>query len=284
MTHRRKTQQHANSGRNKARRAWGAGIWALMMAVVVVVAQLITVSGAAFSAGPDAASMFEMVEEGEGAAALDTLIEAATERGGWGPAPGDQVVFDPNMPWWTRGEVQTYDLLPADCMMVKSNLASLSSACMPVDPVRERQVRLGSSLFMNVREDGSGYPRPAYDDLLSTYIEEVGHSWQEYLYETEGRGQGPRTRKTAWEDAQRWLPGREYQIKVYLLSLDGDLLHFSEFEREMLLGAICDDDGYANPTGHQVPACGPPPDWPNPAGWPVTDPTAAELDAFCAGR
>ncbi|MBN1966098.1 MAG: hypothetical protein JW910_15720, partial [Anaerolineae bacterium] len=120
-----------------------------------------------------------------------------------------------------------------------------------------------------------------FDDVLSTYIEEVGHSWQEYLYETDGLGSGPRTRPTGYYEAMHFAPGSEYQVKLYILNLDGTVLHLSAEERARFVDAICEADGYANPVGREVPAYGAPTGWPNPEGWPTVAPTEAEHAALC---
>ncbi len=119
--------------------------------------------------------------------------------------------------------------------------------------------------------------------MLSTYIEEVGHSWQEYLYETEGRGSGERTRVTSYSTGLRLGPGWEYQIKIYLLTLDGTLLKLSTDERAILMDSICQADGYANPTYHDIPPYGPPPGWPAPEAWPTTKLSDSDLQLFCEG-
>jgi hypothetical protein len=132
--------------------------------------------------------------------------------------------------------------------------------------------------------DGSSAPRPAFDDLLAIYLEEVGHSWQEYLHETDGLGRGARTRQTSWEDGLYRLNGWEYQVKRYILSLDGNLLALSQEERERLYADMCAGDGYANPLGRSVSAYGAPSGWPNPQGWPTAAPTLEAFQAFCTQK
>src|SRR5690606_39726065 len=73
---------------------------------------------------------------------------------------------------------------------------SLPDALPIFDVEEERHVRFGRALFMNDCGTNAPVPRASVDDVLATYIEEMGHSWQEYYYETEGRGEGPRTRQT----------------------------------------------------------------------------------------
>ena len=133
---------------------------------------------------------------------------------------------------------------------------------------------------MDLLEDGT-YDARDVDDILSVYIEEVGHSWQEYCYETEGQCRGERTRQTSWGEGQMRVAGWEYQVKMYLLSLDGDLLDLSEAERVELVAAIC--EGYANPR-FSVVTSSPPPGWVNPEGWPTSPPTSEEIDALCILR
>ena len=82
-----------------------------------------------------------------------------------------------------------------------------------------------------------------------------------------------------WRDGKRLVTGWEYQVKRYILSLDGSWLSLSAAERQELKSSVC--DGYANPRYRPVPEYSAPPLWPNPAGWPTTAPTASELRAFC---
>lgn len=228
---------------------------------------------------PDVYTLYDMVQHGNGVEALEILRAEAEAVGGWQPAPGDRVVYDAKIPWWTRAEVSTADMPPGECAIPK---LSENSLCSAYNPAQEPLVRFGESTFANRSEDGAAEPRPVFDDLLATYVEEVGHSWQEYLYETEGRGYGERTRPTTWEAAMKSIPGREYQVKRYILNLDGTLLELSAQERGLLLAAICDPDGYANPVGQNVPTYGAPSGWPHPEKWPVTAPTKDELSAVCA--
>lgn len=230
------------------------------------------------AAGPSMNEVAAMIANNQEQAALEIVIRTAREVGGWGPAPGDDVVFDPYMSRQVRGAVWDFDEMP-DCHDPK--VSPDPQACLAQFVALERQVRFGPSLFTTPQADGSVAPRPIFDDLLSTYIEEVGHSWQEYQYEMQGSGSGLRQRPTTLAESQRWAAGREYQIKRYILSLDGDLLALSEEQRGALMAAIC--DGYANPLGHEVPVFGAPAGWPKPAGWLVANPTADELGAFCAG-
>lgn len=231
------------------------------------------------AARPDVYSLYDMMQHGNGVEAVAVLRAEAEAVGGWQPAPGDRVVYDATIPWWTRAEVSTADMPPGECAIPK---LSKNSVCSAYDPAQEPLVRFGKSTFANRSEDGTAEPRPVLDDLLATYVEEVGHSWQEYLYETEGRGHGKRMRSTTWEAAMKLIPGREYQVKRYILSLDGTLLELSTQERGLLLAAICDPDGYANPVGQDIPAYGAPSGWPHPAGWPTSQPAPEELAAFCS--
>ena len=149
--------------------------------------------------------------------------------------------------------------------------------------LKENWVRLGRAMFVTSVEDGTPAPQPVFDDLLATYIEEVGHSWQEYLYETDGLGSGPRLHPTAWEDGNFYQIGWEYQIKRYVLSLDGDLLSLSDAARARLIGDICDADGYANPSRGHIPVYGAPAGWPHADHWPTVAPAPGELQSFCTG-
>jgi len=241
--------------------------------------------------GPDTQALFEMMRSGEGEVAVQCVAAAAAVRGGWGPAPGDEIVYDPDLPRQARGGTPVVDEFPLECANLR--LEHDREECVQDFLAEERQVLFGPSMFANPGQAGDSVPRPALDDLLSTYIEEVGHSWQEYLYETEGRGYGARTRAFSQEEARRGGHGREYQVKRYILSLDGNWLALSDQQRHELQAAICDEEGYASPAwtpllpypanqGYPVPSYGPPPGWPNPDGWPVTTPTMEEYERFCA--
>lgn len=235
------------------------------------------------AAGDEVQSVFEMVQQGDGQAAVTLVAETALARGGWAPAPGDTAVFDASLAWNIRGEVMVRDRIPAECEYPKL-ARTMGDVCTTDLESKQALVRFGATMFSEPQPDGSLLPRATFDDVLSTYIEEVGHSWQEYLYETDGLGSGERTRVTEWNDSKVLGPGWEYQIKAYILSLDGTLLTLSDVERGRLLGNICDDDGYANPLGHAVMPYGAPATWPNPEGWPVTEPTLDEWQALCAQR
>jgi hypothetical protein len=174
------------------------------------------------------------------------------------------------------------DLVPEECK-IRNMARMMTEECESDLVTKQALVRFGASMFYEPQPDGSTLPRPTFDDVLSTYIEEVGHSWQEYLFETDGQGNGPRTHLTRWDEAIRWSHGWEYQIKMYILSLDGTVLVLSDLERERLTANICDDGAYANPSGHDVPAYGAPAGWPNPDGWPVAAPTPEMFETFCAG-
>jgi hypothetical protein len=252
----------------------------LILAINLIASQIVPVS-AVTATGPDNdATLYGLLESGQEEVALQMLVDTAVERGGWEPAPGNTVVYDPALPWNVRAEVMARDLLPVECSVPK--LARLTEEC-GLDLVSQQDlVRFGRSTFVNPQPGGDVLPRPAFDDLLSTYIEEVSHSWQEYLFETEGQGSGPRGRKMSWDEVSYWAHGWEYQAKHYILSLDGILLSLSDEEREALKGYICEDDSYANPLGHAVPDYSAPAGWPNPEGWPTTTPTPDELYAFCA--
>jgi hypothetical protein len=102
-------------------------------------------------------------------------------------------------------------------------------------------VRFGFFTFANEKVNGVTVPRPV-DDMLSVYIEEVGHSWQEYLFETEGRGSGERTRLISAFESQYWGPGWEYQVKRYILSLNSTWLSLSRAERREIKASICKKD------------------------------------------
>ena len=247
------------------------------------VGRLVMTTRTVTAAGDEVQSVFEMVQQGDGQAAVALVAEIALARGGWGPAPGDTVTFDANLAWNIRGEVMVRDQVPSECAYPKL-ARTMGDVCTTDLESKQALVRFGATMFSEPQPDGSAQPRATFDDVLSTYIEEVGHSWQEYLYETEGMGSGERTRLTGWDDTRALGAGWEYQIKAYILSLDGTLLALSEAERGWLLSSICDADGYANPLGHEVMPYGAPANWPNPEGWPVTEPTLEEWQALCAQR
>ena len=141
-------------------------------------------------------------------------------------------------------------------------------------------MRFGRYTFDNSTASDTFEARPL-DDVLSVYIEEVGHSWQEYCYETEGQCAGERSIQTTWGAGKQRASGWEYQVKMYILSLDGTWLALSDAERAELTTAIC--DGYANPRYGVFPERPAPPGWPNPQGWPTTAPTVEALHMFCNG-
>lgn len=244
----------------------------------LIVYQVLFALTPASAAGPEVVTLYDLVQNGQGDMALQQVVDYAQQLGGWMPAPGDELVFDPYLSRKARGSMLDTDELPncADPLV-----ATDEASCIAQFRTLERQVRFGPSLFTTPTEDGTVEVRPAFDDLLSTYIEESGHSWQEYLYETNGLGSGSRSRQTSKAESDRWAAGREYQIKRYILSLDGGLFQLSDQQRETLRGQICLD--YANPMGHEVSAYGAPAGWPNPQGWPVTAPTAEEFQVFCVG-
>ena len=142
-------------------------------------------------------------------------------------------------------------------------------------------MRFGQYTFVDRDRYGGVLVPREVDDMLSVYIEEVGHSWQEYCFETEGRCQGERSRLTTWGDGLMRVAGWEYQVKMYILSLDDNLLNLSQTERDELTSAIC--EGYANPRFAIIDASAPP-DWPAPEGWPTVRPTTQEFQAFCSAR
>jgi len=229
---------------------------------------------------PDAETLYTLVSTDQGDAAVQLLAAAAAEYGNWAPAPGDLVAYAPGLARNVRGQVSFVDQAPFEC--ADARLSRFTEGCDRDFSVDQNLVRLGTSTFADPLDNGGFAPRPNVDDVLSTYVEETGHSWQEYLFETGGLGNGPRTQTTSYEDGLYWSPGWEYQVKMYVLSLDGTWLHLSVAERASFVSALCDPTGYANPTHHHVPAFGAPAGWPNPEGWPVGDPTPEAHAAFCA--
>ncbi len=229
---------------------------------------------------PDAPSLFQMVGAGQGDTAVQMLAAAAAQYGGWAPAPGDSAAYAPGLARNVRGQVSFVDRPPFECG--DARLSRTAEGCNRDYSVDETLVRLGTSTFAEPQADGSLAARPSVDDVLSTYVEETGHSWQEYLFETGGLGSGPRTQVTTFEDGLYWSPGWEYQVKMYVLSLDGTWFTLSAVERASFVSALCNADGYANPTHHSVPSFGAPAGWPNPQGWPTGNPTPEAHAAFCA--
>lgn len=225
---------------------------------------------------PDMATVFDLVQAGQGDAAVALLEQSARELGFSGPAPGDTVVYKANLKRDRRGGTLDFDQVPMDICQ-RSPLGT--EECIAAFRTQEQQVWLGPTTFVNPTENGE-VARPVFGDVLSTYIEETGHSWQEYLYETEGRGTGSRTRQTTSAESERWVMGREYQIKAYILFLDGKVIELSDQQRDALTYSIC--EGYANPLNAEVPPYGAPAGWPHAEGWPTAAPTATEFAAFCA--
>lgn len=229
---------------------------------------------------PDVGTFQRLVATGQGDAALHLLADLADRRGGWRPAPGDRVVFVPTMRLKVAS-ITAIDLPPQDCATL-DRTEPRSPDCGRDFRREQNLVRFGPATFVELLPGGTFAPHARLDDILSVYIEEVGHSWQEYCYETDGRCQGDRTRLTTYIEGKQRAAGWEYQVKRYILNLDGTWLTLSGAERAELRGAIC--AGYANPRYAVVSGYGPPPGWPNPKGWPIAAPTREELWAFCQGK
>jgi hypothetical protein len=254
---------------------------ALVIVFGVSLALLRLTPHAASATGPDDDTpvLYDLAASGNGEMAVQQLAALAAARGGWGPAPGDEVVYDALLKPSQRAATKVADYAD-DCEETKYDRPG--PGCHTDFQSQQSLVRFGFFTFADETADGASVPR-SVDDVLSVYIEEVGHSWQEYLFETEGRGTGERTRLTTAFESKYWAAGWEYQVKRYILSLDGSWLSLSDAERDDLKTSICTANGYANPTRHFVPAYGPPPGWPNPAGWPTVVPTREEFQAFCQG-
>lgn len=239
------------------------------LGILLVLASVLSVSPA--SAALDIETLYQMALHDEGQSAVETVADEAWELGRFGPAPGDLLYFDRFMCDDVRGAVTDADEMPCVC--------EGTPMCEEVAEEivwHERLVRFSILMFW---DDERQTVRSA-DDVLATFIEETGHSWQEYIYETEGRGWGQRLRRTTTAESVRWGPGREYQVKMYILSLDGDLLKLSKAQRDLLGRHLC--GGYADPLGAEVPGYGPPPGWPNPEGWPTSAPRPEDHAVFCA--
>ncbi|MBN1966662.1 MAG: hypothetical protein JW910_18565 [Anaerolineae bacterium] len=271
------TSRNTMTTRRIVRRALFSAVMAAA-ALAMVAQQLAFAVGSVSATGPEVMTLLDMVADGQGQAAVQLVASTAMELGGWQAAPGDELVFDRFLSRKIRGASQDFDEMPYDCN--DPNVSADPAACRSAFEIQERQVRLGWSFFTNPSDDGTPAARPAFDDLLSTYIEEVGHSWQEYLYETDGRGTGARTRQTTMAESERWSNGREYQVKMYILNLDGTLINLSDEQRISLTVQIC--EGYASPIGSEVPPFGAPVGWPNPEGWPMVAPSSADFQSFCA--
>lgn len=222
-------------------------------------------------------SLHMLIIEGHGDAAVQQLAELASERGGWGPAPGDVVVFDPTMTGFKRASTLAIDIPPMECSSSDPPERGYFG-CDRDYSLQQNLVRFGMYTFVERDGDDEVYVTRPLDDILSVYIEEVGHSWQEYCYETKGRCEGERVRLTTWGEGSTRSSGWEYQVKMYLLNLDGTLLTLSALERAELLDAIC--DGYAKPVYTTVDTP-PPPGWPHPEGWPTSVPSAEAFAVLC---
>ena len=242
----------------------------------------------ALSVGPlstqnlDGLALHELVLSDQGDHALQLLSEEALARGGWAPALGDVVVFVPNMVEFLMARTVAIDIGPDNCDLPRTPLVRKLE---PPNPdcgrdfqAHQNEIQFGPGSFLIEVGFDMVEPRPL-DDILSVYIEEVGHSWQEYCYETEGRCQGERTQMTTWGQGMQLASGWEYQVKMYILGLDGNLLHLSEDERIALRNQIC--DGYANPIYSKVLPYGPPDSWADPEAWPLAAPSLAEYATFC---
>lgn len=257
----------------------------IVMAIIIAVISLNYSAFNAQATGPMAAELdvnqlITMSTKGEGQAAVSAVYEVAIGLGYWGPAPGDSVVYDKFMMRHIRGAVIDFDDVPAQCY--DESVMVDTASCEARFRELEAQVRFGPSFFTTPTEDGKLIR--AADDILATFIEEVGHSWQEYAFETHGAMRGPRKRQTTLEEAGYWSKGREYQIKMYILNLDGDVLELSDEQREIMLAQICQGDGYANPLGAEVPNFGPPPDWVRTDAWVTSTPTLSDHMEFCASQ
>lgn len=275
------TLRHSYEGRLSldAGYRWPMGV---VLVIVAIFGGLYLPVWPGMATGPDVEDLVTMANSGQGAEALQIVAQTALEVGGWAPAPGYTIVYDLSLARGVRGAVQVVDQPPVEC--ANPRLSRGLEACVGNYSTRKNQVRFGQWLFENPLDSHNGTPRPAFDDVLSTYIEEVGHSWQEYLFETGGAGTGIPVRMTSWEDGLYWAHGWEYQVKAYILNLDGDLIFLSNSERTELKSAVCNEENYAYPVGHHAPPLGPPPGWPNPQDWPLTAPTRDELRAWCDGH
>ncbi|RPJ19380.1 MAG: hypothetical protein EHM35_20725, partial [Planctomycetaceae bacterium] len=251
-----------------------AGVGALMAVTSLTVCGASIMEKAATETPDTPQHLYEQVLAQRGSEALQVVIAAAEALGGWGPAPGDVVIFDPDLSDAIGGAVRFIDTGPVDC--VNPKIARRMEDCLIDYSARENWVRLGRAMFVKKTNEASSAPQVVFDDLLATYIEEVGHSWQEYLFETDGLGSGPRLHPTSWEDGNYYQIGWEYQIKRYVLSLDGDVLTLSDEARARLIGDICDADGYANPLKGHVPLYGAPTGWPHAEDWPISAPSPEE--------
>ncbi len=251
----------------------------LVLFVIVLAGQQLN----ALAVGPslkdlDVENLVTMVENGQGQTAILQINEIAFALGHFAPAPNDAIIFDPFMSRQIRGAVIDFDELPSACTgITNAKMGIDKEACANEFWAQEPTVRFGRSFFTTPLDDGGLVIRSA-DDMLATFIEETGHSWQEYLYETNGRG-GERVHLTTMAESEYWAAGREYQVKRYILNLDGSLLNLSDEQRTTLKSQIC--LGYASPIGAEVPAYAAPAEWPNPEGWPTTNPTLNELLDFC---
>ena len=228
------------------------------------------------------ANLYTMSQEGNGQLAVEQVANVAYDLGLWQPAPGDTVAYDYLMSAKFRGAMIDFDDVPAICR--DKNQIPDPQACVESFRTQETQVRFGRSFFSTPQADGTITLRIA-DDIIGTYIEEVGHSWQEYAFETDGRMSGERAHPTSLTDAEYWAAGREYQIKMYILGLDGEVLELSAEERTNLVTSVCDSGNtYAYPIGREVPSYSAPANWPHPEYWPTSTPTRSEHLEFCASE
>lgn len=227
------------------------------------------------------ADLVALANNGYGDAALQEVAQIARELGLGNGAPRDTLAYDRFL---TNARGSVLDPDEAEIMCRGNGLKAdvYMQECIPAFYIKEAQIVFGPCLFLTCTGDNPEALRDA-DDVLATFIEETAHSWQEYLYETDGIGDGERLHITTLDEATYWAPGKEYQAKRYILSLDGILIDLSPEQRSMLMQQICTNNGYANPIGHAVPSYAAPADWPHPEFWTVTMPTADEFSAFCAG-
>lgn len=255
---------------------------ALMLLVLITG---IGVSPAQAQVVADTLVLHRMILYDQGQEAVTLLAEEALARGNWAPAAGDEVVFVSEMVDFLMARTVAIDVEPDNCNLPRSiqtrNLEPPNPDCGRNFQHHQNLIQFGAATFVSAIGDGIFVPRPL-DDILSVYIEEVSHSWQEYCYETEGRCAGERSRHTTWGEGRRLESGWEYQAKKYILNLDGVVLDLSDGERAELTWHIC--EGYAYPMYSEVLPYGPPEGWVHPQGWPLHTPTAAEFNTFCSSQ
>lgn len=224
-------------------------------------------------------------QEGDRDKVFEILADSAYFIGGWTPSPQDigyigyrsfggggrgGIVADDYpaedieefLEVWCRDNLGPQETV-VNCKDRLRDTAELQSI---IDSIEnspyERGVYFSSQLILTGSER-----RPYTGDLLSTIIEEFGHSQQEWLFESSSDPQ--QSGQTSYVEIRQHGPGRELQVKLYILYLNctGEISISSE-QINNLKDHICDPTFYGINENTPLPNdYGPPTNWPHPEGW-----------------